>query len=133
MILQEHGLRWQGQLPGLTRPQYAVLRVIDAKPGIEQMAVARAAAMDKATLAPLLLRLERRGLITREVDIDDRRRRLVRLTAAGRHTLRAASSCANALNSKMLDRLTSAEQRQLHTLLGKLADRPVSESASHLC
>ena len=63
-VLQEHGAHWQTRLPQLTKPQYAVLRAIGERPGIEQTAVGTAAGIDKATLAAVLLRLEQRDLIT---------------------------------------------------------------------
>ncbi|HEY3686114.1 MAG TPA: MarR family winged helix-turn-helix transcriptional regulator [Streptosporangiaceae bacterium] len=124
LIMQEHGARWQERLPELTRAQYAVLRVIAAHPGAEQSAVAAAAATDHATLAAMLLRLERRGLVTRAPDPADRRRRLVRLTPAGSRTLRATADHAETLNAELLRRLTPAERTRLHALLAKLAGTP---------
>ncbi|QKG22360.1 MarR family winged helix-turn-helix transcriptional regulator [Actinomadura verrucosospora] len=121
LIMQEHGARWQDGLPGLTRPQYAVLRVIAARPDAEQTAVGEATATDQATLAALLHRLEKRGLVARTVDPADRRRRRVRLTPAGRRALREATEHATALNAGILARLTPAEQERLHELLTKLA------------
>lgn len=58
--LQEHSANWQARLLQLTKPQYAVLRAVDQHPGLEQVAVGQHAAIDKATLASLLLRLEQR-------------------------------------------------------------------------
>lgn len=120
-ILQEHNAHWQERLPDVTKPQYAVLRLVAAQPDIEQSAVSAATAIDKATLAVLLLRLEKQGLITRTVDPADRRRRLLRITAAGARRLTAVSRLAERVNSEMLARLTTAERDQLHQLLAKLA------------
>jgi DNA-binding MarR family transcriptional regulator len=47
-------------------------------------------AMDRTTLTAALKPLERRGLITVSVDPDDRRGRLLRLTARGRSLLAKA-------------------------------------------
>ncbi len=119
--LQEHGARWQAQLPHLTKPQYAVLNAIRENPGIEQGALGQHAAIDKATLASLLLRMQERGLIERSVDAHDRRRRLLELTDAGKAELRVSTPVADAIDAEMLERLTSAERDQLHRMLGKLA------------
>ena len=34
-LFQQHTSRWQHELPDLTKPQYAVMRAIADKPGIE--------------------------------------------------------------------------------------------------
>ncbi|EQD84743.1 DNA-binding MarR family transcriptional regulator [Saccharopolyspora erythraea NRRL 2338] len=119
--LQEHGARWQARLPHLTKPQYAVLSAISRRPGIEQAALGQLAAIDKATLASLLLRLEQRGLVRRAVDETDRRRRLLELTDEGRAELRTTEPVAEEVDTAMLDRLTTREREQLRRLLGKLS------------
>lgn len=130
-VLQEHGASWQNQLPHLTKPQYAVLHAIGATPGIEQAALRRRAAIDKATLASLLLRMEQRGLIEREVDEQDRRHRVLQLTDRGRQELRASTPVADAIDAALLERLAPEEREQLHGLLGKLASsRAPDENAA---
>jgi DNA-binding MarR family transcriptional regulator len=118
--LQEHGAHWQTRLPQLTKPQYAAMRAVRERPGIEQSAVAAAAGIDKATLAAVLLRLEERGLITRTVDPADRRRRLVELTADGDQEVSRTFPVAAEVDARLLDHLTPAEREQLHALLAKL-------------
>ncbi|MFF4752114.1 MarR family winged helix-turn-helix transcriptional regulator [Streptomyces sp. NPDC002514] len=123
-VLQEHGAHWQGRLPHLTKPQYAVLRAVGEQPGIEQSAVAVSAGIDKATLAAVLLRLEQRGLIIRTVDLADRRRRLVHLTEEGDQEIRQTFPVAAEVDAALLDRLTPKERTQLQHLLAKLTDTP---------
>ena len=120
-VLQEHGARWQAKLPNLTKPQYAVLVVIDEGEEVDQATVGQQAAIDKATLAGLMLRMEQRGLITRTVGTD-RRRRILRLTDAGREVLAEAKLVADAVNGSMLARLDEHEHNQLRGLLTKLTD-----------
>ncbi|MHA6804995.1 MarR family winged helix-turn-helix transcriptional regulator [Salinifilum ghardaiensis] len=117
--LQEHAADWQARL-SLTKPQYAVLTAIHANPGIEQTALGQRAAIDKATLASLLVRLESRGLVRRAVDDEDRRRRLLELTEQGERELRAAAPVADAIDAEMLRRLAPEERGELLRLLGKL-------------
>jgi DNA-binding MarR family transcriptional regulator len=59
-----------------------------APPGLG--AVASLLAMDRTTLTAALKPLERRGLVEVTVDPDDKRGRLVALTAAGRRLLARA-------------------------------------------
>jgi DNA-binding MarR family transcriptional regulator len=120
-VLQEHGARWQAKLPNLTKPQYAVLVVIDEGEEVDQATAGQQAAIDKATLAGLMSRLEQRGLITRTVG-EDRRRRILRLTDAGRDVLREAKAVADVVNESMLRRLDDEESARLRELLAKLAN-----------
>ena len=122
-VIREHGARWQAALPQLTRPQYAALRVIDADPDIEQAELGQVISTDKATLAGVLLRLEKAGLIARTPDSDDRRRRRIRLTDDGELALSSADKVVGEINSGMLSRLTDDEQRQLHQLLTDMVER----------
>ena len=82
-LFQQHTARWQHALPDLTKPQYAVMRAIAERPGIEQINLMEAAVSTKATLAEMLSRMEKRGLVRRENDPLDKRRRFVYLTTEG--------------------------------------------------
>lgn len=128
-VLQDHGARWQAGLPQLTKPQYAALSAIDEKPGIEQTALGRTAAIDKATLAAMLARLEQRELVERSVDGADRRRRVLHLTAEGRRVLAESTRLAERINGELLSRLTPAEAGQLRDLLTRLAADETGELA----
>ncbi|MFR9729742.1 MarR family winged helix-turn-helix transcriptional regulator [Saccharopolyspora sp. MS10] len=128
-VIQDHGARWLARSPELTKPQYAALTVIDRSPGIEQAALGRRAAIDKATLAAMLTRLEQRELVARTVDRQDRRRRVLELTDEGRRVLRETDELAEEVNASLLDRLTAEESDSLRTLLAKLAADETGELA----
>ncbi len=119
-VFQRHTARWQQRLPDLTKPQYAVLRAIAQQPGIEQIQLTEAALSSKATLAEMLARLENRGLLRREADPADKRRRFIFLTAEGEVLLNASQSLANAVDDEFLNRLTAPEREQLAQLLIKM-------------
>lgn len=118
--LQQHQTRWAERLPEVTKPQYAVLRAVAAEPGSDQATVGRRAAVDKATLVPLLGRLAERGLVRRTADETDRRRRHLDLTDAGRELLAQVAPVAEEVNLSMLGVLTETEQDVLRDLLGRL-------------
>ncbi|CAM3174761.1 Transcriptional regulator HosA [Klebsiella spallanzanii] len=111
-LFQQHTARWQHELPDLTKPQYAVMRSIAEHPGIEQVALTEAAVSTKATLAEMLSRMENRGLVHREHDPADKRRRFVYLTAEGEALLASSMPLGNAVDEEFLGRL-SDEERQL--------------------
>lgn len=125
-LMQAHTAVWQAVLPELTKPQYAVLRAIAEQPGIEQFLLVEAAASSKATLAELLNRLERRGVITRRQDAADKRRRFVSLTKAGQQLLQNGLVEASNTDGFFLDRLSKAERAELHRLLQKMMPEATS-------
>jgi DNA-binding MarR family transcriptional regulator len=65
-------------------------------------------------------RLERAGLIERRPDPNDRRGKLIALTAAGRRVIDETITRHVANEEKLLSVLTSAEQEKLNALLKKL-------------
>jgi len=69
---------------GLTYPQYLVMLSLWEHDGQSVSALGDRLALDSGTLTPLLKRLEAQGQLSRERDVDDERRVLVRLTPAGR-------------------------------------------------
>ncbi|MEW2272518.1 MarR family transcriptional regulator [Streptomyces sp. SID685] len=81
--LQNYTASWLDVVGDTTPAQFAVLVTLQAAPGLSQTGLGRITGIDTATLTPLLLRLEGRGLLNREVDSGNRRRRVLRLTPAG--------------------------------------------------
>ncbi len=119
-LLQEHTARWQRSLPELTKQQFSVLCAVADKPGIEQLELMDEALMTKATLAELLVRMEKKALLIRTPGETDKRRRLITLTAQGRAVLEQARPLAAAVDATFLSRLNSGQQQQLITLLQSL-------------
>ena len=119
-LFQQHTAHWQQALPELTKPQYAVLRSIAEHPGNEQVALTEAAVSTKATLAEMLSRMESRGLVTREADPADKRRRFVFLTPEGEALLGSCKPVGNNVDEAFLGRLTAEERRQFTDLVRKM-------------
>lgn len=122
-LFQEHTASWQGKLPTITKPQYSVMRSIADDPGIKQNELIEAAVSTKATLAEMLVRMEKRGLIFREQDPEDKRSRCVYLTAAGRELLESINSVADEVDESYLARLTSDERSEFVRLLNKMIEK----------
>ena len=121
-LFQQHTSRWQQELPELTKPQYAVMRSIAESPGIEQVALTSVAVSTKATLAEMLSRMELKGLVRREHDPDDKRRRFVFLTEEGEALLAASQPVGNRVDNEFLQRLTPEEQDQFTHLVRKMME-----------
>ena len=69
---------------GLTYPQYLAMLVLWEHDGVAVSELGERLHLDSGTLTPLLKRLEVAELVTRLRDVQDERRVLIRLTAAGR-------------------------------------------------
>lgn len=69
---------------GLTYPQYLAMLVLWERDGVTVSELGERLHLDSGTLTPLLKRLEAAELVTRLRDVQDERRVLIRLTAAGR-------------------------------------------------
>ncbi|WOR15232.1 MarR family transcriptional regulator [Hyphomonas sp. FCG-A18] len=69
---------------GLTYSQYLVLMALAEEDGISISALAKRLELSKATMTPLLRRLEERGVLLRQVRKGNERQKLISLTNAGR-------------------------------------------------
>ena len=119
-LFQQHTARWQHALPELTKPQYAVMRSIAEHPGIEQVALTEVAVSTKATLAEMLSRMEARGLVKREQDPADKRRRFVFLTPEGEALLASSQPLGNSVDDVFLGRLSEEERDRVSELVKKM-------------
>ncbi|HKE27098.1 MAG TPA: MarR family transcriptional regulator [Bryobacteraceae bacterium] len=68
----------------ITTDQFSLLFIVDRHDGIRQNELANELFTDPNTVTAMLARLEKRGLVQREVCAKDGRARRVRLTPAGR-------------------------------------------------
>ncbi|ESO41494.1 transcriptional regulator hosA [Salmonella enterica subsp. enterica serovar Agona str. 392869-1] len=97
-----------------------MMRVIAEHPGIEQVDLTEAAVSTKATLAEMLSRMENRGLVKRENDPLDKRRRFVYLTVQGQTLLAAAIPLGDRVDDEFLGRLSAEEREQFTQLVRKM-------------
>ncbi len=104
----------------ITSPQYIILVALALRPGVDQNSLAETVDLDRWTTGDVLARLERRGLLAREIDISDRRCRKLVLTPAGEHLVQELEPTTVRVNDKLLAPLDATEQRELLRLLRKL-------------
>ena len=105
----------------LTNQQFSLLMSLNRPqpPGIG--AVASLLAMDRTTLTAALKPLERRGLVRVTIDPDDRRGRLIALTAAGRRLLARAVPLWQSTHAQIEDQLATGGAEVLRGGLRVLA------------
>lgn len=105
----------------LTPPQYFVLGLLWEKDGRPFKELAAASHSSRATITGLVDVLERKGLVTREPNPDDRRSLLVKLTKQGR-SLKHTTPTLDRIFRSCCGGLEPNEARQLSYLLKKLDD-----------
>jgi DNA-binding MarR family transcriptional regulator len=103
-----------------TPGSFGVLTLIRANPGITQVALAAAFGVDKSTMSPVIFRLEKRGLVRREVLASDRRCHALYFEPAEETAFLAARQKIRAFEESVAARLTRPEQKDLARLLAKL-------------
>ena len=104
----------------VTPSQFAVLLLIEANPGIKQIELASAVALDRSTMVRLVDRCEAAKLVRRGSSKDDRRAAPLALTSRGRalvEKLEPAVSRREAAASG----LSRAERTTLVTLLERIS------------
>jgi DNA-binding MarR family transcriptional regulator len=106
---------------GLSMWAYVALTRLVQGPAPTQIALAEQMGYDKTRLIVILDQLADEGLIERTPDPEDRRARIVQLTAAGRARHLQARADIRAMESEMLDGFGEAERTMLRTALGRLA------------
>lgn len=90
--------------------RFAILVLIDANPGLTQIALARAIRRDTSSVTPALDDLCDRGLVTRIRQANDRRSYALKLTPLGKKAMQKLKASAEA-HERELDRLVGREQR----------------------
>jgi DNA-binding MarR family transcriptional regulator len=96
---------------GLTNGQFSLMMALNRPDAPTIGSVAAILAIDRTTLTAALKPLERRGLVTVEVDAADRRSRRVALTPAGRALLAAAVPIWEAQHDAIERRLAGDAER----------------------
>jgi DNA-binding MarR family transcriptional regulator len=90
--------------------RFAILALIDANPGLTQVALARTTRRDPSSLTPALDDLCNRSLVTRIRQVNNRRSYALRLTPLGKKVMQQLRVSAVA-HERELDRLVGQEQR----------------------
>ena len=77
--------------------------------------------IDRSTLADLVARLLKKGLLQRKRTKEDARANSIRLSAAGRRALQATQHGAAAADKRLLGLLSSPQRKQFLTALSQLS------------
>ena len=114
--------RWASMLAELkvSPSQYGVLMALGEAGPLGQQRLAELVGVDPRNAVPIIDSLAAHGLVHREVDPVDRRRRVLDLTARGREVVGELASVGAEIERDLLSPLTPAEQATLRHMLRAL-------------
>lgn len=107
----------------LQPPLFRVLNLIDAAEGHSQQAIGKAIEVPAPRMVALVDELEKRGMVERRPDPDDRRVRALFLTSKGRKTLARGREIAGAHERDLTRGMAPADRKRLVELLQQIVDR----------
>lgn len=117
-LIRMYYSRIQSQLAevGLYRGQPPILMLLYKNDGMSQKEMARALNLSPATMTVTLKRMEKAGLVLREMDEHDQR-----ILQKGREMCETGESSIGVVTAELLEGFTLEEQQQLNEYLGRIA------------
>jgi DNA-binding MarR family transcriptional regulator len=112
-----------GERFALSRQEWRVLAILGARENIATKEIGRLTTLDKMQVSRAVQGLEARGIVTRKHDPDDRRERIVSLTAEGCALYRSIVPFALEREAKLLAVLTPEEISVLDRAMRKLSKK----------
>ncbi len=105
---------------GLTTRQFAVLLAVSQNQDISQTGLVQVTGIDRSTVAEIVKRLLKRGLIRRRRTKTDARTYAVRLTDEGTELLNSVQPAASRAEARLSEALTGVNQGELSRALNHL-------------
>jgi DNA-binding MarR family transcriptional regulator len=109
---------------GITGRELAVLTVLSDRVPQSQQDVARQLSVDRTTMVAMIDELEQKRLVDRFTAPDDRRKKVVVVTASGFDTLEKAGRAAEEAERQFLAELSKADAATFRRLLSALVQAP---------
>jgi MarR family transcriptional regulator, lower aerobic nicotinate degradation pathway regulator len=94
----------------ITPVQYSLMTALDARGELEQNSLALEIGLERSSVAEVVPRLQRRGLLERRRSREDGRVKLIRLTPRGRALLRAMAQAVQRAHDRTIERLGKSER-----------------------
>lgn len=104
----------------MTPRQFAVLYTVAQNEGLSQTSLVDKTGIDRSTLADIIRRMLKKGLLQRRRTKEDARAYAVRLTDEGWRMLKAAEPMAKRVDDRILSVLSSQERERFLQDLAKI-------------
>ena len=122
---QVHTQLWAEFLPlDITGSQYSILSALSVHGALDQATVGRLTSLDKSSVAELASRMAQRGLVQRDKDEQDGRKRVPRITEDGVRTVAQAAPHVDRLGQRLLAPLDEHERTRFMDYLRRVGDLP---------
>jgi DNA-binding MarR family transcriptional regulator len=112
---------------GITPVQYAAMQAVHDRPELDQRSLSRSIGFDTSTIGGVIDRLEKRGLMQRNASAEDRRVRLLTLTAEGEALLEEVQPAMLRAQFRMLEPLPESDRPRFMQMLKVLVGRAGNE------
>lgn len=106
----------------LTPRQYAVLVAVSEREGLSQTDLVDMTGIDRSTLADIIRRMLKKGLVQRRRTKEDARAYAVKLTDEGRRILNTAKPMARKVDDRILEVLPVAERERFLSDLNMIVE-----------
>ena len=107
---------------GPTARQFTVLHTISENEGLSQTDLVRRTGIDRSTLADMIARLTKQGMVARQRTKDDARANSVKLTAQGKKAVKSAEAKVMKAEEEALSMLPKTQQTSFMKNLKAYAD-----------
>jgi DNA-binding MarR family transcriptional regulator len=104
----------------ITTTQYGILCILERRPGIDQISVAKLLGLDRSTAGMVVNKLVEAGLVGRSTVARDRRRVSLHLTGTGARMLTRLAGPAERARARVLSPLPPRERASFLDMLDKL-------------
>lgn len=122
---QRHVAIWLREVSAdVTSVQFAVLLVLEQRPGLSQRELGDELDLDRSTVGELATRMMRNGAVERVSDPHDKRRMTLYLTAQGRAQLDELRPRVERVEQLLTKPLSSEERDTLRSLVERLLGAP---------
>ena len=115
----------------LTPRQYAILASVAQNPDISQTGLVEQTGVDRSTLADIVRRLVKKGLLQRKRTRRDARMYAVRLTPKGTAALSAIKPAAARVDQRLLSVLATGQRGDFIEALGEIVKAMSRHAAEH--
>jgi DNA-binding MarR family transcriptional regulator len=108
---------------GLRGYHYRLLAALEQWGPASQADLGRDTGIDRSDVTAALTELEALELVTREIDPNHRRRKIVSITKSGSSTLRKLDAVLDGIQQELLAPLSPTQQRQFAAIMSRLSDQ----------
>ena len=105
----------------ITSRQFVVLQAIASGDGVSQTAIVDRTGIDRSTIADVVMRLQKKGLVVRKRSRDDARAYAVRLTDTGKKALEISQRAARRVDARLGAKLPNRKREELLEILRSIA------------